>query len=163
MATASVGMMAGSASAAPGDNSHDTVVANIGVNSTILLTGLPGAFTLNGAPGTIVTGLGDVSFNVMTNNIGGYKVTVQAAASALAPTAVGNPDSIPIETLQVREAAANPGAFTSISNGGAVSVHSQATRSAAAGDVLSNDFQIQIPFVATDTYTATLNYIATTL
>jgi hypothetical protein len=164
LAASTVGMLAGPASAAPGDTSADTVVANIGVTSSIALTGLTSAFTLNGLPGALVTGAEDVSFNVETNNIGGYSVTVQAASSTLASTAVGNPDSIPIGSLRVRESVLGiPGGWTSISNAGSVTVHTQGTRSAEGGDTLGNDYQIQIPFVAEDTYTATLNYVATTL
>jgi hypothetical protein len=157
-------MMAGSASAAPGDTSTDTVVANVGVNSSIALNGLTPEFTLNGLPGALVIGAQDVSFNVVTNNIGGYMVTVQAAAPTLVPTAVGNPDSIPIGLLRVRESVSgNTGSWTSMSSGSTVTVHNQGTRSDPAGDMVRNDYQIQIPFVAEDTYHATLNYIATTL
>jgi hypothetical protein len=42
-------------------------------------------------------------------------------------------------------------------------VHSQEDRSVADGDELSTDFQVVIPFVNSDNYDATLNYVATTL
>jgi hypothetical protein len=164
MAVASVAMMGGSASAAPGDTSSDTTVANIGVTSSIALTGLTSSFTLNGLPGATVTGAGDVSFNVETNNISGYAVSVQAATPTLVAATAGNLDSIPIGSLQVRQSVVGtPGGWTSISSAGAVTVHTQSGRSALGGDAIGNDYQILIPFVAEDTYSATLDYIATAL
>jgi hypothetical protein len=41
--------------------------------------------------------------------------------------------------------------------------HSQSTRSANGGDDLSNDYQLRVPVVNEDTYSATLDYVATTL
>ncbi|MDQ1398789.1 MAG: hypothetical protein QOK20_721, partial [Acidimicrobiaceae bacterium] len=37
--------------------------------------------------------------------------------------------------------------------------HQQNAASAPLGDAVSNDYQVQIPFVAPDTYSATLEYI----
>jgi len=102
--------------------------------------------------------------NVSTNNLGRYAVTVLAADQVLSATDAGNPDSIPMAALQVRESAeGDNGSFTSLSDAGSVSVHTQGVRSAEGGDALSNDYRVIIPFVAEDTYTVTLNYIATTL
>ena len=158
-----VGASAGTASAAPGDTATDTTTANVEVVDAISLNGLTPAFTLVGLPGATVTGPGEVTMNVQTNNLAGYAVTVQAATAALLPQTTGNPDSIPVNRLRVRETADGTGAFTALSNGSAVTVHTQATRSAEGGDDISNDFQVDIPFVNTDTYSTTLNYIATTL
>lgn len=156
--------MAGPASAAPGDDSADTTEANVEVTGAIALLGLTPSFTLVGLPGSTVTGGGDVTMTVVTNNLGGYVVTVQSADAALAPTAPTNTDSIPISALGVRESTAgDTNAFTSLSNTGAVTVHSQAVRSAQTGDAISNDYEVDIPFVVEDTYTATLNYVATAL
>jgi hypothetical protein len=164
-AAAAVGLaaaMAAPAGAAPGDQSSDTTQANVQVASSITLTGLTPSFTLSGLPGDVVTEIGAVSFRVTTNNIAGYTVTVQAQTATLVPETPGNPDSIPIANLRVRETAdGNTGAFTSLSSTSTVLVHSQGVESAAVGDELSNDYQVDIPFVNSDTYSATLSYVAT--
>lgn len=154
--------MTGSAIAAPGDQSSDTTEANVQVASSITLSGLTPSFTLNGLPGDVVTGNDAVSFSVTTNNIGGYTVTVQADTATLLPQTAGNGDSIPIANLRVRESAAEDlGAFTSLSSTSSVQVHAQTGQSAETGDALSNDYQVSIPFVNSDTYSVTLNYVAT--
>jgi hypothetical protein len=152
---------AGSASAAPGDTSTGSTVGNVAVTTAIDLTGLTPNFTLSGIPGATVTGLGAVQMNVATNNLAGYAVTVESATAAMSSTAVGNADSIPIGALSVREAGTLP--YTPMSSTATVTVHNQDTRSAEGGDAISNDYQVVVPFVNEDTYTATLNYIATTL
>ena len=158
-----VGASAGIASAAPGDTSTDTTVANVEVNNAIVLSGLTPSFTLVGLPGSTVTSDGEVTMTVETNNLAGYSVTVQAATATLLPRVTTNLDRIPIGNLAVRESAANPGGFTALSSTSPVTVHTQPTRSAEGGDDISNDYSVNIPFVNTDTYTATLNYVATTL
>lgn len=159
-----VGTMAGTAAAAPGDTSTDTTIANVQVAGAIVLSGLTPDFTLVGLPGATVGSNAAVTMNVSTNNAAGYSVTVQAGTATMTPATVGNPDSIPIGDLHVRESAAGtPGAFTQISNTAPVIVHTQAVRSALGGDTISNDYEVVIPFVNTDTYSATLTYIATTL
>ncbi len=149
------------AMAAPGDTSTDTTIANVEVNSAIVLTGLTPAFTLVGLPGATVTGDNAVAFNVETNNAGGYAVTVQAQEDSLDPADADNVDVIPIGNLRVRES--GTGAFTSVTDAAPVTVHTQAVRSDEGGDDLSNDYQVSIPFVASDTYSVTLDYVATAL
>jgi hypothetical protein len=158
LSTALFSAVAGSASAA---SSSGSTTANVAVQSGIALTGLTPSFTLTGAPGTVATDAGAVGFNVETNDVAGYAVTVQAAATTLAPTAVGNTDSIPISLLGVRQS--GTGVYLPISSTVPVLVHTQTSRSANGGDNLSNDYQITIPVVNPDTYTATLNYVATAL
>jgi hypothetical protein len=123
------------------------------------MTGLTSAFTLSGAPGDTVTSTGAVSFNVRTNNISGYTVTVQAATATLVAATLGNTDSIPISALRVRE---GTNTFVALSNTSSVTVHDQDTESAELGDALTNDYRVVIPFVNSDTYTVTINYIAST-
>jgi hypothetical protein len=147
--------------AAPGDTSTGSTTANVDVTTAIALTGLTSAFTLTGLPGATVTASGAVTMTVTTNNLAGYAVTVESAAPVLAATAGSNPDSIPITALGVRETGGTT--FTALSSTGTDTVHSQGTRSAEIGDTVSNDYQVVIPFVNEDTYTTTLNYIATTL
>jgi hypothetical protein len=142
------------ASAAPGGST----VANVGVDSGITMTGLTPSFLLTGTPGQTVTGLNEVTFNVETNNPTGYSVTVQSQTASMAPAGAGNLDTIPIAALTVRES--NSTLFTPLSTG-TVTVHTQAGRSANGGDALSNDFRIRIPVVNADTYSATLDYVAT--
>lgn len=162
LAVAFVGANPGSASA---QDSGDSTVGNVAVEGGITLTGLTPSFTLTGTPGETVTGDGAVEFNVETNNVAGYAVTVQSAAATMLPAnTVTNTDSIAIGDLTVRESGA--GAFTPMTASGAgapVVVHTQATRSANGGDDLSNDYQINVPTVNVDTYSATLDYVATTL
>ena len=150
-----------SASAAPGDADDGTVTANVGVSSSITLTGLTGEFTLEGLPGATIADEDAVAFNVNTNNIGGYNVTVQAETPTLVPTVETNTDSIPIRNLSVRDATKTE--YTPLSNTTALVVNTKATRSVAAGDDYSHDYSVDIPFVADDTYSATLNYVATAL
>jgi hypothetical protein len=154
---------AGQAVAAIYPSSPGSTVANVQVGSAITLSNLTSSFRLTGNPGQTIVGLGVVTMNVETNNATGYHVTVQAAAPNLVGTPP-NPDVIPINDLSVRETAAgNNGPFTPLSNTTPVTVHDQITRSIPAdGDALSNDYQIVIPNVNSDTYHVTLNYIATT-
>jgi hypothetical protein len=154
------GALIGTASAAPGETSGGTTDANVGVTSAIALTALTPSFTLTGLPGATVTGVGAVTFNVATNNLAGYAVTVVSET----PTMVGtgtNPDSIPIADLTVQETGG--AGYAALSDTTPVTVHSQSARSAEGGDSLSNDYQLVVPFVNEDTYTATLDYLATTL
>lgn len=139
--------------AAPGGST----VANVGVDSGITMTGLTPSFLLTGTPGQTVTGLNKVTFNVETNNAAGYSVTVQSRTDAMAASGSGNLDTIPIGDLTVRES--DTTGFTPLSTD-TVTVHTQAERSANGGDELSNDFRIRIPVVNADTYSATLDYVA---
>lgn len=149
------------ASAIPGQTDGDTTNAHVVVLSAIALTNLTPDFTLTGLPGATVANPTAVGFTVTTNNLAGYAVTVQAETAVLTPVTAGNPDSIPIGLLSVRETGAPT--YTPLSNNTAVTVHTQGTRSALGGDTLSNDYQVNIPFVNEDEYVATLDYVATTL
>lgn len=159
-----VGVAVAPASAA---TSPGTTVGNVGVGSAITLSGLTPSFTLSGLPGATVTGNGAVGYNVQTNNQAGYTVTVEGqSAFMLPPVPLTNTDKIPIGALTVREGngiAGGAGTFTGLSNTGTVTVHSQAFRSALAGDNLTSDYQVVIPDINTDVYSATLNYVATTM
>ena len=159
-AAAFVGLASVSASAAPGDTSTDSVVANVNVNSVITLNLDQSNFDLNGTPGSTVSGDGSVTGLVTTNNAAGYSVGVQAAAATLQPTLGTNTDTIPIADLQVANAA---GAYTPLSNTAPVITNTQATRSALTGDAFSDDYKVNIPDVNSDTYSVTLNYTATAL
>jgi hypothetical protein len=148
------------ASAAPGDRSAGTTTANVGVSSSITLRGLTPSFSLNGSPNSTVSQDAAVSYNVLTNNVGGYNVNVTANNDALLPNG-GSTDDIPIENLQVRPTGGDT--FTSLSDTGAVTLHDKVTRSAQSGDDYSDDYRVNIPFVADDVYSVTLNYVATAL
>ncbi len=155
--------MAGTASAA---TDTDPTNAHVEVSSSLVLSALSSDFTLTGIPGATVEGLGKVVFNVETNNSAGYAVTVQSRTAVLAGTS-GNLDTIPIEALSVKESAGAVNTtnadYKAVSDATAKQVHTQDTKSASGGDALSNDYQVVIPFVNSDTYTATLDYVATTL
>lgn len=154
-ALVATGAVAANAATSPG-----TTDAHVAVETAISLTGLTPEFTLTGAPGAVVTQAGAVSYNVQTNNVAGYTVSVQAAAATLAPALPGNTASIPVASLQVGNFA---DVLTPLSASAPVVVHSQSAASLEAGDALSDDYSITIPFVPADTYTVTLDYIATTL
>jgi hypothetical protein len=107
-----------------------------------------------------------VAYNVATNNLAGYAVTVQSQTATMVADTAGNPDSIPIGALSARDGAT--GTFTYVPVAGpaaqdGTTVHTQATRSAEGGDNLTTDFQVVIPFVNSDTYDATIDYVAATL
>jgi hypothetical protein len=161
LAVAIVGASASSALANPPTPSTGSTTANVAVQEGIALTGLTPSFTLTGPPGTTVTGSSAVSYNVETNDPAGYTVTVQAAGSALLPETTGNTDTIPIGDLLVNDHGA--GSPLALSAATPVTVHTQTTRSVNGGDNLSSDYQITIPVVKADTYTATLNYVASGL
>jgi len=136
-----------------------TTTARVTVNSSITLSGLTSSFTLTGNTNSTVTSNGAVTMNVLTNNLTGYNVTVQAAAAVLSGTG-GNTDTIPIADLKVRETGGV--AFVPLSNVAPVVVHTQVIPSGPSGDNLGNDYQVAIPFVRSDTYSVTLNYVAST-
>jgi hypothetical protein len=143
------------------DSSTGTTTANVSVTGSITLSNLTGSFTLTGDPGTTATLTGAVTMTVTTNNPAGYQVTVQSTTPTLTGSA-GNPDSIPIGNLYVRETGSGP-LFYQMSDTTPVNVHTQHTPSAPGGDNLSNDYMVNIPAVQPDTYRTTLNYIASTL
>jgi hypothetical protein len=151
-----------SASAAPGDTSEATVDANVIVNSTINLALDQASFDINATPDSTEAKTGAVTGTVTTNNATGYSVGVVAEADTLQPTLPDNDDTIPIANLEVRNDA---GVYTPVSNDEAAPVITvtQDTRSALDGDDFSDDYQITVPGVNSDTYSVTLNYTATAL
>jgi len=160
--TAAIALVGASSLSASADESAGTTVGNVSVGASILLTGMTPSFTLNGLSGATVTSVaGVVSMNVKTNNFAGYDVTVQAETDTLVATDPDNDDSIPIGALKVRETGES--AWSAMTDATPLTVHSQGARSAEVGDTVRNDYQVQIPFVATDTYSVTLDYVATTL
>lgn len=159
-----VAVSAGAASAVPDPGTGNTV-ANVQVGSFIELTGLTPSFTLAGLPGdTVSTGDLDqsptVNYTVTTNNRSGYNVTVQSESDTMSGTNA-NIDSIPIGDLLVLPDGVGS-VNTPLSDSTPVTVHSQETPSAETGDNLSSSYQMTIPFVSSDTYTATLDYVAAT-
>ncbi|GAA1427304.1 hypothetical protein GCM10009616_04110 [Microlunatus lacustris] len=136
------------------------MVANVNVNSTITLNLDQGNFDLNGIPGSTVSKAGAVTGVVTTNNAAGYSVGVVAAASTLRPSLSANTDSIPIANLEVTD---SDGDLTPLSPTTPVITNTQDTRSALTGDAFSDDYQVDIPDVNSDTYSVTLNYTATAL
>ncbi|WP_375432364.1 hypothetical protein [uncultured Friedmanniella sp.] len=150
------------ASAVPGQTDDGATTANVGVTSSITLTGPTSSFTLTGAPGATVEGAAAVSMNVETNNIGGYSVTVQPATAELVPAdPVANTDVIDVDQLSVRETGSPT--YQALDATAPVTVGGETERSAEGGDTIQNDYSVDIPFVNADTYSVTLNYVATTL
>jgi hypothetical protein len=159
-------------SAAPADASlatdspstdSGTTTAIVDVTSAIILSDLTPSFTLTGVPGDRPVDLDAVTFDVFTNNITGYNVTVQPENAFLVATNTINTDSIPISDISVRDCCTID--WTPLNASSPVTVHRQSTRSAALpGDELSNDYEFNtpIPDVQSDTYTDVIDYVATT-
>jgi hypothetical protein len=125
---------------------------------SITMSGLTSSFTLTGAPNTTATANGAVQMSVTTNGTAGYQLSVQAASGSLTSSQPGNTSTIPIGDLRVR--AAGTSTFQPLSATTPVLLHQQSGPSAPGGDPLSNDYQVQVPFVPPSTYSTTLNYIA---
>ena len=153
LAVAGIGIAALAAGPAYAANT----TANLGVTNTLTLSGLTAAFTLSGAPATTQTFPSAVTMNVKTTNRTGYTVTVQALAASMIGATAGNTDTIPVSTLTVKN---NLGAYTALSNTAATTVALTTVKSAGTGDTVTNDYQAVIPWVNSDTYWVTLNYIA---
>jgi uncharacterized repeat protein (TIGR01451 family) len=128
---------------------------------SITLAGVAPSFTLSGLPHTTVSLDAAVHMVVTTNSMGGYVLSVQAAASSLAAGAPGNGTTIPID--QLRERPAGTPAFRSLSSTSALLVSQSSTASAPGGDAVSDDYQVQIPFAPPASYSVTLNYVASAL
>jgi hypothetical protein len=144
---------------AQASTSGGTTTGTVTVGSTITLSALSPTFALSGLPGA--TPSTTVTMTVTTNNFAGYTVTVQPEAATLTPTIVGSTDSIPFTSIQVRETGTTT--YHPLIIGTPVEVYRQTTASAQAGDPLSNDYTLTIPFVRADAYTGKIDYVATTL
>jgi uncharacterized repeat protein (TIGR01451 family) len=131
------------------------------VERTISLAMQTNGFTLTGPPLTTVEGApGIVAMTVTTNSPTGYAVTVRSMTVNLLPADAGvNPDVIPASDLHVRRTGETT--YKPLSTV-AVLVHGQAAPSAPGGDTLLNDYEVDIPPVRPDTYSTTLEYVATT-
>ncbi|CAO5254753.1 DUF7927 domain-containing protein [Frankia sp. AgKG'84/4] len=155
VASAAAGSTCTGVGTEPACTTSTTVLAQ-----TLTLTGLTNSFTLSGEPGVTAAQDGAVTMTVTTNSSNGYTVAVQGTAPTLTPATSGNGDSIPVGSLRVRES--GTAGFTPLSDVASVEVHNQGQASAVNGDAVSNDYAIDIPFVTSDTYSTTLDYIAAT-
>jgi hypothetical protein len=149
------------ATPAQADSDSGDTLANVAVTGAITLTALTGAFTLSGAPGAMVEDPGAVTMDVTTNNFAGYAVTVEPLEAALTGATAGNTNSIPTSDLNVRLTGTT--SYAPLAFGTPLEVFRKTSASASGGDSVSNDYKITIPFVQPDTYTTTLEYVATTL
>lgn len=141
-------------------SSPGTTQANVDVSSAIALTSLTPSFTLTGLPGDTVTDDGAVTMTVLTNNSTGYNVTVESESSTL--NGPGS-NTIPIADLLVNDSfGGGTAGFTALSNTSPVTVFTQDSPSSNTGDTVTNDYRVTIPNVATGTYSATLDYVAST-
>ncbi|MEH1167745.1 putative Ig domain-containing protein [Micromonospora sp. CPCC 205539] len=127
---------------------------------SITLSGLPDGFTLTGRPEQVVGRSEAVTMTVTTNSPTGYSVSVRGLQPELVGANPANPYTIPIENLRVRESGTT--VYRELSDVTAVVVHRQAGPSAPGGDAISNDYQVTIPAVVADEYSATLEYVAIT-
>ncbi len=125
---------------------------------TISLSNLTPSFTLSGLPSTTVTQEEAVSMTVTTNSVSGYTVSLRATGNALTGTA-GNADTIPISRLLVRNSSTD--AYQPVPTAEPLTIYRKNSASGGGGDAVSNDYQVEIPDVASDTYSTTIEYIAT--
>ncbi|MCU1479009.1 MAG: hypothetical protein JWQ64_3702, partial [Subtercola sp.] len=123
---------------------------------SIGISGLTSSFTLTGLPNSTVTKDGAVTMTVTTNSSGGYLVTVQSETPALTGLNGSNTETIPLQNLGVKAGAST--VFVPLSMTPFV-VADVTHASAPDGDGVSNDYQVQIPFVPADTYSGTLTYV----
>ncbi len=128
-------------------------------DSTLTLTGLTPSFTLTGPPDSTVEQEAAVTLTVTTNNPGGYTVLVRGTDQQLR-AASGSTDTIGLERLGVR-ASGSTDPFQPLSTDQGVLVHRQDRASAPGGDAVSTDYQVRVPFVDSDRYSTTLEYIVT--
>ncbi|MGV9775710.1 DUF7927 domain-containing protein [Streptosporangium sp. NPDC003464] len=148
----------GSTCPAGGTDPRCSVVLPVTATS-ITIAGLTDGFTLTGLPDTTVRGEDVVTMTVVTNSVDGYTVTARATAAELVPVRPGESTRIPIANLRVREHGTS--AFRSLSTTDPVLVYGQSLPSAPGGDGLSNDYEVDIPFVPSGRYTATIDYVVT--
>ena len=137
---------------------------SVAVASSIAFTIAPD-FALTDGPTAITTGsdvTGSVDWTVTTNSETGYSVTFAPVGVNMVGTS-GNTDVIALSTVTWDDAqngiagATLPAAITA-SN----AIWTQDTRSSVGGDNHTNDFALTVPFVNSDTYSATLDYLAST-
>ena len=127
------------------------------LRSTLELRGLTQSFTVSGTPGSTVSLDDAVVGSVVTNSLGGYAVGVRVLAGSLTGQRTG--DTIPVGSLSVRRHGSGP--YTALSTSAPTPVFSQDHASAPDGDPLRTDYQVQIPFVDSDTYSVTVEYVVT--
>jgi uncharacterized repeat protein (TIGR01451 family) len=125
---------------------------------SIELSDLTSEFTMTGPPHATVSSDGAVTMTVTTNSPGGYDVTVLAQDDVLRG-GPGNDETVPISLLGVRETGGT--GFSMLSEQVPTTVHGQSRASAPGGDAVSNDYRVQMPNVAPDTYSTTLDYLVT--
>jgi uncharacterized repeat protein (TIGR01451 family) len=155
VASSSTGATCTPTSLRPACTTSTTIAAR-----TITLTGLTSSFTLTGLPNTTVSLEEAVAMTVTTNSTTGYTVSVLADSPWLSALSPLNNSVIDIARMRVRESGTS--SYQQMSADSPVVVHTQSTPSSPQGDAVSNDFQLDIPFVPSDTYSNTLDYIAAT-
>lgn len=134
-------------------------VSTVAVESRVLsVSDMTSAFTLTGLPNSTAEQEGAVGMTVTTNSSAGYSVTVQSTGDVLTPSAPGNSDTVDVGRLAVRDSGQT--VYTPLSEN-PYTVHTKTGPSAPGGDAVSNDYQVDIPFVASDTYSTELDYIVT--
>lgn len=153
-----VAAAAGWAAPARAQDDTGTTTVNVVVSTLISISGQTASLDLNGNPGDAVTSGAPVELTVATNNPTGYTVSVAPATASLAGADTGNTDTIPFTDVEYET---SDGSFAPLTFGGSnPAVHSQTTPSAAGGDTISHDYQINVPFVAPDTYSGEITYTA---
>ncbi|MET8143647.1 hypothetical protein ABZU32_25375 [Sphaerisporangium sp. NPDC005288] len=163
MTAVAAGVLAFTGSSVLADTDADSTTANVEVLSSITLTGLTDSFTLTGAPGSIpTTGATPVTMTVTTNNFAGYNVSVVPRTPNLTGAIAGNTDVIPANALQV-DGPVQAGTYAPLTHPTPLVVAVKNSASAPAGDAITNNYRIIVPFVRPDTYSGILDYVATTL
>jgi hypothetical protein len=159
VAVVGIGVMAAPAGAAP----NGSTTGSVSVSSGISLTALTPSFQITGVPGDVnVAAAAPITMRVTTNNVAGYNVTVAARSATFAGTGT-NAATIDVGALEVQGSGTVNGAFQALSFGTPTQTFTKAAASAPAGDTVTNAYRMTIPFVAPDTYSVVLDYVATAL
>jgi hypothetical protein len=165
---------------------YGSTILTTTVGPAIALIDNTASFTLDGNIGDQPVATRAVSLTVLTNNSGGYSVSVTPVTPVTAglwsigdkptdtlvalPDPTTNHDTIPVGDISVEETpnvplnggASGNSAFQQLTPQG-VQVYNQTVASVAGGDGLTNDYEYSspIPAVAPDTYWVQLDYVAT--
>lgn len=148
-------------SGAPAFAETDTLNVTVNVSEALVFSVTQSSITLDIAPG--VPDSATVSMNVLTNNPTGYDVTVAGQTANFDAALPANDGVLPIGALTVSGGdLISPQSVPGPDPASALEIASQGTASEDGGDVINTTFSMAGQNVPADTYTATLDFVATT-
>ena len=156
MAIGFAGQAARMALAGPGDVTARASVTNA-QSSNISLTIASSSFTVAGPVNTAQTLTEAVKTTVITSNKTGYTLTIRGSGD-FKGSLPNNTDTMPLANLSVAPKGGTT--FTPLSLLDQVIIKTTKPTT-PAGDAMSWDVKLNIPFVQEDTYSTTLTYTAT--